>query len=269
MDREAVAEETPLEQAGRQIPSNLRLLLLLEELVRIGMPATATELGARLGLPKPTVHRLCETLEAQGFLVRDLDGRRYTPGRRLRELAVGTLSSLRAGTARLAVLGALARDIGETCNIAIPGRDAMIYLDRVETEWPLRIQLPVGTRVPLYCTASGKMYLSSLGRAHREHYLRNALLERRTARTLTAPEPLAAELARTRKRGYAVDDEEFMEGMVAVAVPIADARGRLFATLSFHAPVQRMRLARALEHLPRLRRAAAELSRLTLAEDCE
>ncbi len=250
---------------GAQIPTNLRPLLLLEEMARIGIPATPTELNERLGLPKATVHRLCETLEAEGFLMRDLDGRRYTPGRRLRDLAAGTLSSLRVRTARLAILGALARAIGETCNIAIPARDAMVYLDRVETEWPLRIQLPVGTRVPFYCTASGKMYLSSLSRAHRERYLHNAVLERRTPRTIVDPRALAEELARTRRRGYAVDDEEFMEGMVAVAVPIADARGRLFATLSFHAPVQRMSLAKALEHLPRLRRAAAQLTELTIA----
>ncbi len=249
------------------LPTNLRPLLLLEELVRIGTPATPTELNERLGLPKATVHRLCETLEQQGFIIRDLDGRRYTPGRRLRDLGAGILSSLRVRTGRLAVLGALAREIGETCNIAIPGRDAMIYLDRVETEWPLRIQLPVGTRVPFYCTASGKMYLSSLGRTHRERYLEHARLERRTSRTIVDRAALAAELQRTRRRGFAVDEEEFMEGMVAVAVPIADGRGRLLATLSFHAPVQRMSLARALEHLPRLRRAATELSRLTLAED--
>ncbi len=266
MRAEGPPERPAKGRRSARIPTNLRPLLLLEEMVRIGTPATPTELNERLGLPKPTVHRLCETLERQGFLMRDLDGRRYTPGRRLRDLAASTLSSLRVRTARLAVLGALAREIGETCNIAIPGRDAMIYLDRVETEWPLRIQLPVGTRVPFYCTASGKMYLSSLDRAHRERYLRNATLERRTPRTLVDPEVLAEELRRTRRRGYAVDDEEFMEGMVAVAVPITDTRDRLLATLSFHAPVQRMSLEKALRHLPRLRTAAEELSRLIVAE---
>ena len=63
---------------------------------------------------------------------------------------------------RQTVLNALAEDVGETCNIAMPERHAMVYLDRVETKWPLRIQLPVGTEVPFHCTASGKMYLSSL-----------------------------------------------------------------------------------------------------------
>ena len=145
-----------------QIPTNLRLLMLLEEVARAGVPVTPSVVNESLGLPKPTIHRLFATAEAEGFLQRDIDGRSYSPGRRMRLLATNTLSSERVRTVRLAVLNSLAMSVGETCNIAIPERDGMVYLDRVETHWPLRIQLPVGTQVPFHCTASGKMYLSTL-----------------------------------------------------------------------------------------------------------
>jgi DNA-binding IclR family transcriptional regulator len=248
------------------IPTNLRLLMVLEAVARAGVPVTPTEVNQGLGLPKPTIHRLFATLEEEGFLQRDMDGRSYAPGRRAREIAGGILSSLRVRTARVAILTRLAGEIGETCNISLPERDSMLYLERVETEWPLRIQLPVGTRVPLYCTASGKMYLSSLPPRHLSRYLAAAPLEPRTGRSITDPARLREDLKAIRERGHATDDGEFMEGMVAVAVPILDMNGRLFATLSFHAPVQRFDLARAESYLPQLRAAAAELSALTFGD---
>jgi len=253
-------------QETETIPTNLRLLFLLEEIARVGVPMTPTDVNARIGLPKPTIHRLFATLEAEGFLQRELDGRSYSAGLRLRKLSTNVLSSLRVRTARLTVLNALAETIGETCNIAVPDRDAMIYLDRVETKWPLRIQLPVGSHVPFYCTASGKTYLSTLNTAHLDRYLGSALLEARTPNTLTERAGLKHEIALTRERGYGEDNEEFMEGMIALAVPIKDDEGRLFSTLSFHAPRQRLSLAAARAFLPDLRRTAGELAKLVLAD---
>lgn len=244
------------------IPTNLRLLVVLEEVARIGTPVTPTQINEPLGLPKPTIHRLFSTLEEEGFLQRDLDGRSYSPGPRLRVLSGGVLSSLRIRTARQAILNKLSRKIGETCNVALPDGDAMTYIERVETEWPLRIQLPKGTRVPFYCTASGKMYLSSLAPNHLGSYLDAIDLEARTPYTIVHRDTLVAELARIRADGYSIDREEFMENMVALAVPIVDQHGRLTATLSFHAPTQRFSIDHLLDHLDTLRASAAQMSSL-------
>lgn len=250
-----------LEQ-NETIPTNLRLLFVLEELAKSGVPMTPTEINQKLGLPKPTIHRLFATLEAEGFLQREIDGRSYAPGRRLRKLSTGVLSSLRVRTARLAILNALAEKIGETCNISVPDRDAMIYIDRVETKWPLRIQLPIGTNVPFYCTASGKMYLSMLKKAHLERYLGSVKFEQHTPGTITDKTTLLAEIRKTKEKGFAQDDEEFMEGMIALAVPIIDVHGRLVSTLSFHAPTQRLSLQQAYAYLDDLSEGAEELSQL-------
>ncbi|WP_297769064.1 IclR family transcriptional regulator [uncultured Roseovarius sp.] len=249
------------------IPTNLRLLLVLEEIVKAGVPVTPTEVNVAIGLPKPTIHRLFATLEEEGFLQRDMDGRTYSPGPRLRIMAGGVLSSLRIRTARQAVLRRLSREIGETCNIALPDRDAMTYLERVETEWPLRIQLPIGTRVPFYCTASGKMYLSSLARNHLNKYLSATDLEQRTPNTITDRDALIDEIRDVRRDGYALDREEFMQNMIAAAVPIRDSNKRLMATLSFHAPTQRFDLEKALGCLTSLRTAAEDLSKLVTDSD--
>ncbi len=161
--------------------------MLLEEIARVGVPVTPTTANEVLGLPKPTVHRLFHRLEEEGFLQRDVDGRSYAPGQRMRKLSANVLSSTRLRTVRLAILNALTEEVGETCNLATPDRDGMIYLDRVETKWPLRIQLPVGTTVPFHCTASGKMYLSTLAPRHLETYLAATQLEAHTPSTLVDP----------------------------------------------------------------------------------
>jgi len=236
--------------------------MVMEEVARRGVAVKPVDLIDALGLPKPTVHRLLQTAEAEGFLQRDLDGRSFGPGPRLRALAVSTISSEHLRTARLAILRGVAEQIGETCNLATPDREGMTYLDRVETEWPLRIQLPIGTQVPFHCTASGKMYLSTL----RPHILRSLLaarpLEKRTERTLTDLEKIRAELEVTRQRGYSTDDEEFMDGMTALAVPVLDTQGKLLATLSAHAPMQRRRLSELVAYLPALRKGAEALTTL-------
>lgn len=247
-------------EAAGQIPTNLRLLLLLEHVASAGVPVTPTTVNESMGLPKPTIHRLFATAEAEGFLQRDIDGRSYSPGRRMRMIAVNTLSAERLRTIRLAVLTSLAMKVGETCNIAIPERDGMYYLDRVETHWPLRIQMPIGTEVPFHCTASGKMYLSSLRPDYLKRFVNNLTLEKRTPNTITDPAALSRELTEIRQRGYATDDEEFMSGMSAIAVPILDGRNRLLSTLSIHCPRQRLSIQQLIGHLPRLKEAASELS---------
>lgn len=250
------------EEKPHQIPTNLRLLVLLEEVAKVGVPVTPSALKDNLNLPKPTLHRLFHTAEQSGFLQRDIDGRSYGPGPRLRRLSVNTLSSQRVRMVRLTILRRVAEEIGETCNIATPDRDGMIYLDRVETHWPLRIQLPVGSQVPFHCTASGKMYLSSLRTAYLDRFLQNAKLQHQVPGTITDKDALKAELQLTRKRGFATDAEEFMEGMTAVAVPIHDAQDRLVSTLSVHAPLQRVGLDDLLGRIDLLFSAASELSEL-------
>ncbi|MEO1139910.1 MAG: IclR family transcriptional regulator [Pseudomonadota bacterium] len=244
------------------IPTNLRLLVLIEEVARAGVPVAPSALCTALGLPKPTVHRLLATAEAEGYLQRDVDGRSFGPGHRLRRLSINTLSSQRIRTERLMIMNELASEVGETCNLAAPGRHGMVYLDRVETHWPLRIQLPVGTQVPFHCTASGKMYLSSLRTAKLTRLLQSLEMERMTGHTLTDPDMLSAELAMIRERGYSTDNEEFMENMTAVAVPIRDDQNRLVTTLSLHSPVQRRHLSDLEQYLPNLRKAARKLEEL-------
>ncbi|KIC45823.1 ArsR family transcriptional regulator [Ruegeria sp. ANG-S4] len=254
--------DTDAPEKETQIPTNLRLLLILEEVAKRGVAVKPADLIDALGLAKPTIHRLLQTAETEGFLQRDLDGRSFGPGPRLRRLSVDTVSSEHLRTARLAILRSVADEIGETCNLAIPDREGMIYLDRVETKWPLRIQLPIGTQVPFHCTASGKMYLSTLRQHTLEGFLSARKLNANTNKTITDADALRSEIKHIELNGYSTDDEEFMQGMAAVAVPVSDENNRLVATLSVHAPTQRHDLASLTQFLVVLQDGARKLSGL-------
>ena len=121
--------------------------------------------------------------------------------------------------------------------------------------------------MPFHCTASGKMYLSSLAPNHLDRYLNATDLTARTENTITDRAALLAELKDIAQNGFSIDRAEFMEDMIAVAVPILETNGRLMATLSVHAPKQRFDSDRALHHLDGLRAAASELSQLIEGDD--
>ncbi|MEP4769504.1 MAG: IclR family transcriptional regulator [Roseibium sp.] len=178
---------------------------------------------------------------------------------------MNTVSSEHLRTARLAILRGIADEIGETCNLAIPDREGMIYLDRVETEWPLRIQLPIGTQVPFHCTASGKMYLSTLRQNTLDGFLSARKLNPNTKKTLIDPETLRAEVINVSLKGYSTDNEEFMPGMAAVAVPVLDKNNRLVATLSVHAPTQRHDLESLVQFVKSLQVGARKISGLLVS----
>ena len=268
MPHDVAADSDDTASTGKKGSSIMRALTILEEVALLGHPVTPTELNKELKLPKPTIHRLCATLEAAGFLKRALDGRRYTVGPRLRTMALSFLHTEEQQVLMRAVLERISKKVGETANISVPDQNRMQYIDRVETRWPLRVQFPVGSHVPLHCTSAGKMYLSSMRPAARTRLLQHLTLEKRAANTITDVNDLEADLAEISARGYSTDNEEFIDGMVAVAVPVLDGEGRLLATLSIFAPAVRMSLASAIGWVPDLRKAADDLTGvLTLTDE--
>lgn len=249
-----------------RIPTNLRTLLILEVLGRSDHPMTATQINDQLGLPKQTVHRLCTTLERNGFLSRPGNSKKYQVGRRLRELGSGLLHNSRDHVARRQILQEVADCVRETVNYAVPGSSGMNYLDRLETDWPFRIQLPIGTSVPFHCTASGKTFLASLSPKKREALVNTLSLKRMTSNTLGDAQSLLTELETVRKQGFALDREEFLEGMVAIAVPVVDPHSRFIAALAYHGPTQRMSLDETTARKGFLQEAARKLSSLYFPE---
>lgn len=245
-------------------PSGLgaRTLSLCALLAEEGRPLSMAEIAAGLSLPKGTVHRLCANLAALGYLSRDVDDRMFTSGPALRRLAFDVLNHGTVRSLRHDVLAALVQEVGETCNFTTLDGTEVLYLDRVEARWPLRLTIDVGTHVPLHCTSSGKLYLAHMPRRKRNDVLRRLRLPSLTAATLTTPQALRAECEEILKLGFSRDREEFVPGLISVAVPVRDAEGVVRATVSVHAPVARMSMKQAESRIGALHAAAARMSEL-------
>jgi DNA-binding IclR family transcriptional regulator len=237
----------------------LRTLKLLETVAGAGRSLSLSELVSILEVPKPTIFRLSQRLEQGGYLVREPGKGGFTIGPRLLRLGLDAVRTGSTNPERRAILKALVASLGETCNFTILAGSEVLYLDRVETGWPLRMQLEPGSRVPLHCTAAGKLLLAYMPQARRLRLLRSLELVAKTPSTITSIDGLEIECAKILREGYSIDNEEFLVGLIAVAVPVTTVSGSVVAAISSHAPRARLSLNDAISRLPEMREAARKL----------
>lgn len=242
-----------------QPSATLRALAVMETVAKAEGPLALTEIMSATGLPKPTVHRILALLEGSGMLVREPGGKRYGPGPRLSALALDVVSGAAWRAPRHAILQSVVDEIAETCNLTMLNGTDVVYLDRVEAAWPLRLHFQTGSRVPLHCSASGKLLLALMPPRTRRRIVEALPLPAYTPNTITARDVFEEALKHIRKNRFSTDNEEYLAGTVCVAVPVENDKRRVPAVLAVHAPVTRMSLSQALVHVPTLRRAAAQL----------
>ncbi len=243
------AGSTPLARAFR----------LLEIVVEAGSPLAVAELAGRSGIPKPTVHRLVNHLIAEGLLRSDTVHRGLVPGPRFAGLFCKAHAASWAGGPIRALMEALVAEVRETCNLGVLDRDAVLYIERVECDWPIRIQLSAGSRVPLHASAIGKLLMAHLPTAARRQLLASIPLAALTANTLTDADALERAFMEIRRRGYALNNAENTDGVIGLAVPVKSPDDRVVAGLSVHAPTSRLDLDGARALLPRFQAAGAAM----------
>ncbi len=237
----------------------LRAFAVLEEVVRAAAPMSLDEVTHARGLPKPTTFRILSLLQSAELLRREPLTKRYTVGPRLTAFALDLWrqSTLRVQWHR--VLEEAVAEIGESCNLTILEGDEVLYLDRVETRRPLRLHLEPGTRVPLHCTASGKLFLCQMSRDQVRRLMGPEPLESHTDKTITRYADLFDDLEKVLATQVGTHDCELFDDSVAIAVPIADAAGYIYAAVAVHAPSSRESIESCMRHLPALRKAAARI----------
>ncbi|WP_230661097.1 IclR family transcriptional regulator [Psychrobacter sp. I-STPA10] len=244
-----------------KVSSISRVLHIIEAVSYASKPLTPLELSQELDIPKPTIHRLIQHLVDEGFLGVDIGGG-IVAGRRVRNLGLELWQQQQFFNERQVILEKLVEDIKETCGIGIPSGRHMVYTNRVKTALPIQIFLPVGAQSPMWCTATGKLYLSQLTPAKRQKLLKNLEISKFTKNTITDMQALNDELDYSAKVDMGIDNEEFISEMVAFAVPIRDKKGRYLASLYVHAPTIRVSLEDLLAFEPRLRQAAKDIEAL-------
>jgi len=238
----------------------LRAFRVLDYVAEQPDGCTPTQVVTALGLPKQTVHRIIAQLKLAGLLLREPGSQRVQLGARLMRFAENILMHGHASRERHAILQSLVDDIGETCNLTALAGTHIVYIDRVETAWPLRVMLAAGSHVPLHATATGKLLLALLPKVQRERLLRVLPLRALTPATIVDVRALRREIEETRRRRIGINRNEHLSGLIAVAVPVMLDRQRACAAVAVQAPVGRMTLEELLGYVPRMRAAADRIA---------
>ncbi len=219
-----------------------RAFALLELLAQSDEAVGVCDLALAAQLPQATVHRLLNTLVKLGYVSQQEDTRRYQLGLRTLSLHGSALKHMHIGVQAMPVMKALMTRVEATVHLAVLNEGEVLYVDRIEgLHTPPNLYTHIGKRVPAHCTALGKAMLAHLPTESVAEIVALRGMRRMTARTLDSLEALTRELACTRQRGYAVDDEEIEDGVRCLAAPIRDHTESVCAAISISGTKARIR----------------------------
>ncbi len=213
----------------------LRLLRLLAKEQRIIL----TDLALQAGMPPSSAHRLLVTLQSHRFAEFDENTQEWMIGVEAYSVGSGFLKRIDLVEAGREIMHRLVGETGETANLATPDGGDAVFISQVETHNPIRALFRPGARTQMHACGAGKALLAELTRAELERLLQNKGLPEFTPKTLTRPDSLFEDLAKTRARGWAFDDEECYAGMRCIAAPVFNAYGEAVAAISVSGPTVR------------------------------
>lgn len=212
--------------------SVLRAADILELFAASAESLTVSEVARALEIPKSSAFDILAALSHKGFLrVDDPKAKTYSLGIGAYRVGMAYIGRMDLYTAAHGLLAALCRQLGQTVYLAVPEGDHVVYVDKLESDSPIRFTMRAGNKNPMYCTGLGKAILSCREEAAVRSVIPQAL-PYRTETTLTTIDALLADLALTRKRGYALDLGEDNALLRCLAVPIRQAGGECVAAIS-------------------------------------
>jgi IclR family transcriptional regulator, KDG regulon repressor len=211
-----------------------RALSVLECLSR-KRSAGLEELSREMRMAKPTVYRFLLTLQELGYARRD-EGERWAMTLKTFNVGSRALDHLDLHSAAKPVAESLADELGETVHMGVLEGDSAVYVLKIESKYTIRMFSRVGGRMPLYCTAIGKVLLAYSAPAERNAALEGLRLVALTSETIKTRSALLAELKRVKERGFARDAGEHEEGIYCLGAPIFDREGAVAAALSVSWP---------------------------------
>jgi DNA-binding IclR family transcriptional regulator len=219
-----------------------------------------TEIAQQVGLHKATTHRIVITLLNSGYLDKSPDGQKYRLGLRLASLGSIVTSQMNLRRDSLPYMTQLCERFEEACDLSIFDNGEVLYIEVLRSNHALNIAAAIGQRLPLHCTASGKIFLAYMPPEEREKYLHPPLVSF-TTKTVTSIDELNKQFEEILNKGYGVDNEETEAGIRAISAPIFNREGKVAAALSVPGPTSRMSDKRIPEIITGLLEIAAQCSR--------
>jgi DNA-binding IclR family transcriptional regulator len=220
------------------------------------------ELAAAAGMTISSAQRCIHTLLRLGYLRRDVRLRRWVLTPRALSLTEAYLSGHALLEHATAHLIALNQASGESVSLSEPDGTDMVFIARFPSLQPFHIHMPVGRRLPMYCTASGRAYLSALPPVAARRILARSRLEAHTSQTLTDLRQIWKRIDAARESGYAWSDQEYYRGDVTIAAAVLGEDGQPLAAVNISAPTSRWTLAQLRAKLSPLLLQSAQVASL-------
>ena len=201
-----------------------------------------SEIAVAGGMTKSSAQRCTHTLERLGYLKREARGGRWVLAPRVLGIAHAYFAShplIETATAHLIDLN---QACGESVNLSEPDGTDMVFIARFPSHKRFFIHMPIGRRLPMYCTAAGRAYLSALPPAEAQRIVRASTLQPLTPHTITDPRQILKLIAAARKLGYAWSDQECYRGDLTIAAAVLGDDGRPVAAINISGPTSRWSL---------------------------
>jgi IclR family transcriptional regulator, KDG regulon repressor len=217
-----------------EVQTLARGLMILVKLSEAPNGLSITDLSKQFKIDKGSMSRLLKTLSNYGFAEKDETTRKYILGSEIVRLSRSLLTRIPLRQVARQYLLQLAETTQECAHLAILAQGKALYIDQVESKYTLQVNTGVGTLAPLHCTALGKILLAFANAPIPD------MLQKYTVRTITDPQMLKYHLEQVSNQGYAIDDEEFEQGVRCIAVPVKDYRGHCIAAFGISGPTNRL-----------------------------
>jgi IclR family pca regulon transcriptional regulator len=247
-----------LNSPGKALANSLaRGLLVLECFSPHKDQFTLADLSKLLGIPKSSLHRVVKTLSEMNYLRYDEQSKRYYLGTRVLSLGFSVLQSMELREIARPYLEKLSRECNKTVNLALLDKNEMVYIERVRVPGIREFNISIGNRIPVWNTAVGKAVLAHLEPGKLKEIVRN--LKELPEFGISAHQLLES-LAEVKKDGFAINDQEFLKGIRAIAVPVFSPAG---VTCAINIVVESEEVSVEVlrkEYAPKLIRMGTELS---------
>ena len=253
--------QEPGEKTERYTIQSIDKALDLIELLAEHGSLSLIELTERLEQPKSSTYRIVLTLENRGFISRSDEDGKYCLGYKQLMLTRNLLERNTLRSAALQEMKKLSERYGDTVNLGVLLDGQVLYVEIIESTYPLRMTDAIGSRSPFHATAIGKAIAAQLPEDEVRELVSRSGLPALTPRTITTEDRFYAELERIRGQGYALDDEEIVEGARCVAAAVQDIRGRPVGAISLSGAMHRFKDEQLSETSDQLREAALSVSR--------
>jgi DNA-binding IclR family transcriptional regulator len=237
-----------------------KAIVVLNAITSSAHAVSLAELAESIDMPRQTIHRVLQALSDTNLIIRAPNKDRYLVGPELTRMSARALRTLNTQPPVRSILEELVEETGETCNIGVLDQGEVIYIERLEGHSPLRLQLEVGSRVPGYCTAIGKLLIAYQHKNIRTRLIETIKPNQFTSRTLLTAESFEKAFSEIRANAYSMNNQEHVDGLIAVAVPIRDSDGAVIAGLAVHGSITRMDQDKLLSYLPGMRDKAERIA---------